>query len=159
MHAPLLNIQFPANAFILFEELFRLVTYEVLDTEQIYPLYFDFPDRGALNEKFERLEYGSFYSIMCLGFPFIIILWLLFLYPVYLILRICNLRYNWPKSIVENLRKILFWKQWLVFTDAMFLELVIIVLLQINIVDTDWNQNASVFMSFIIWVMIVLLIL
>ena len=159
MHSPLLNIQFPANAFTLYEELFKLVSYEFFPTEEIYPLYFDFPDKGFLNEKFDRLRYESFHSIMLLGSPFLIMIWLIFQYPVYLLLRVCKLRFSWPKKILNYLWKLIFWKQWIVFTDSIFLELAIITLLQAEIASSDWLENSSVFASFMVWLLIIFLLL
>ena len=48
----------------------------------------DFPDRGSLNDRFERLDYGFFYSIMLLGCLFLWMLWMLFLYIFYGMLRL-----------------------------------------------------------------------
>ena len=37
VHSPLLNVQFPANAFLLYEEMIRMVTFEAVPTAEIYP--------------------------------------------------------------------------------------------------------------------------
>lgn len=100
VHSPLINVQFPANAFILFEELITVATYEILPTQEIFPLFMDMPDRGYLNERFERLDYGSYYSTLILGSVFLVFLWQLTLYPVYLILRLCRFRFIWPENMV-----------------------------------------------------------
>ena len=109
VHSPLLNIQFPGNAFVIYEELIGMVTYEFLPTSDIFPHYFDFPDRGSLNDRFERLDYGSFYSIMMLGCIFLAIIWMLFLYIVFLVLLVCR-KLRWPRKVLRVLWKTLFWK-------------------------------------------------
>ena len=110
VHIALVNVQFPGNASILYEELIHYVTYEILPSSKIFPAYFDFPDRGALNERFERLDYGYFYSIMLLGCIVLAILWMLLLYPVYLLLKICRLKFIWPQKMLQSLHRTLFWK-------------------------------------------------
>ena len=129
VHTPLLAIQFPGNAFIIYDELIKLVTFEVLPTHDIFPNYFDFPDRGYLNDRFERLDYGYYYSIMLLGFLFIVMMWMMLLYPVILLLVLCRLRFYWPKRAIKKLGRLLFWKQWIVFSYTTFQELFIIVFL------------------------------
>lgn len=129
VHSPLINVQFPSNAFILYEELIHVATYEILPTSDIFPLFMDMPERGFLNEKFERLDYGSFYSTVILGSVFILFLWLLSLIPIYYLLRLCRLRFMWPERMIQYLHGFLFWKQFLVFTYASFIEIVICILL------------------------------
>ena len=82
-----------------------------------------------MNERFERLNYDSYYSIMGLGFLFIIMLWLLAQYPVYFLLWLCRLRSQWPERLMNWLWSTLFWKQWILFVEASFLVIVIVVLL------------------------------
>ena len=71
----------------------------------------DFPEgREPLNEKFERLDYGDFYSIMLLGTIFLFIVWMVLLYPIYLMLLVCRLRFQWPQNMIKSMRLMLFWK-------------------------------------------------
>ena len=81
----MINISFPANSFVLYEELISLATYEILPTSEIFPLFMDFPDYGAFNDRFDRLDYGSFYSVMVLGCVFIAFCWMLLLYVIYVL--------------------------------------------------------------------------
>lgn len=157
VHSPLLNVQFPGNAFVIYEELIGMVTYEFLPTSDIFPDYFHFPSSGSLNDRFERLDYGSFYSIMLLGCIFLVIVWMLLLYVVYLLLLSCC-KFQWPKKVLRYLRKTLFWKQWIVFTYATFLELFICSLIQAKISHEDWLYSKSVFASFLIWILVMVLI-
>ena len=140
-------------------ELFEVVSYEVLPTDEIYPLYFDFPEHEMLNERFERMNYDSYYSIMGLGFLLIIIVWLLALYPIYFLLWLCRLRCRWPENIMKWLWSTLFWKQWILFVDASFLELTLVVLLQAQIAHEHWLLNVEVLASYIFWIFVIVLIL
>ena len=151
VHTPLLNVQFPANAFVLYEELIKLVMFELFPAQDIFPKYMDFPDRGYFNEKFERLDYGSFYSIMLLGTVFLIMLWMLMLYFLCLLIAMCRMCCLWPQNILRSLKKQLFCKQWVIFSYATFLEIIIIVVLQAMIVDDDWFETRWVLYSFLVW--------
>ena len=106
-----------------------MATYELLPTEDIFPLFMDLPDLGSFNEKFERLDYGYFYSIMNLGFMFIVFVFNLALYPVFLILWLLKLKFVWPTNLVNYMYDILFWQQFVFFAHATFLEIIIGILL------------------------------
>ena len=75
VHTPLINIQFPANAFVVYKKMILISTYEFLPTQDIFPLFMDLPERDPFNEKFDRLDYGSFYSTMILGCVFLVFVW------------------------------------------------------------------------------------
>ena len=110
VHLPLINVQFPANAFIVFKELVKLSTYDMVPAEEIYPFFMDLPEREPLNEKFVRSSYGDFYMPMNLGFVFLVLVWQLSLYPVFLVFWLLNLKFTWPRRIVTRMKKFLFWK-------------------------------------------------
>ena len=131
----------------------------MLPTSDIFPTFMDFPDRGALNQRFERLDYGSFYSIMILGCIFIAMVWMIFLYFVYLVLRLFRLRFRWPQRMIKYLHKMLFWKQWLVFAYATFIEIVICILLQLHIVETDWLETRWVLFSFLVTIALIIILI
>ena len=135
VHSPLINVQFPAIAFSLYEELIKVATYELLPTEELFPLFMDLPDLGYFNEKFQRLDYGYFYSTMNLGFMFLVFLFNLALYPVFLILWLLKLKFTWPTNLVNYMYDILFWQQFVFFAHATFIEIVIGILLQNQILD------------------------
>ena len=57
---------------LVYEELIGLSTYEIFPTEEFFPLFMEMPDRGSFNDRFERLDYDSYYSTMILGSVFIV---------------------------------------------------------------------------------------
>ena len=68
MHSPMINVQFPGNAFMIYDVMIVVATFDILPTDDIFPYIFpNLPERDALSPKFERLEYGSMYSIMNMG--------------------------------------------------------------------------------------------
>ena len=79
-----------------------MFTFELLPTDEIFE-FMELPDRGYLNEKYQRLDYGSFYSILVLGFVFIVMIWMLLLYPIYLALYLCGKSYRWPRKFAKGL--------------------------------------------------------
>ena len=135
-----------------------MVTFEFIPFDALSNEYMDFPDSGYLNEKFDRLDYGSFYSIMILGVLFIVMVWMLILYIVYLIFSMCKLRYHWPHNILASLSEQLFFKQWVVFSYINFLEIIIVLFLQAKLIEDDWFETKWVFLSFIIWIFLALLV-
>ena len=159
VHLPLINVQFPANAFIVFKELVKLSTYDMVPAEEIYPFFMDLPEREPLNEKFVRSSYGDFYMPMNLGFVFLVLVWQLSLYPVFLIFWLINLKFAWPSRVVTRMKKFLFWKQILIFTYANFLELVINIIIQAKIADSYWLETDWVLISFMIWTLAIILVI
>ena len=67
IHSPLVNVRFPANAFLLYEKMITVATFEILPIEDVYPLFMTFPREGSFNDRFERLDYGSYYVVMNMG--------------------------------------------------------------------------------------------
>ena len=63
-------------------------------TEELFSQVMTLPDLGSHNEKFERLDYGYFYTTMLLGCIFLIFCWMLVHYPIYLVLNVLANRYH-----------------------------------------------------------------
>ena len=61
--------------------------------------------------------------------------------------------------MIAYLHPVLFWKQWLVFAYATFLEIVICILLQLSIVEIDWMETNWVLASFVVWIILICLFL
>ena len=58
MHAPLINVQFPGNAFMIYEVMIPIATFEILPTDKIYPLFLPgLPETDAYTDKFERIGF------------------------------------------------------------------------------------------------------
>ena len=49
----------------------------------------------------------------------------------------------------------LFWDQWVTFTYATFIEIFLAIFLQAKIVNTDWLETKSVFVSFLFWLCLI----
>ena len=60
IHAPLINIQFPGNAFMLYEVMITVATFDILPSETILPAMFpDLDEEEAFSDQFERLGYDT----------------------------------------------------------------------------------------------------
>ena len=92
------------------EEMVSLASYELLPTEELFPLFIILPEHGSLNDKFERLDYGYFYCVMVLGCIFLAFVWMISLYVIYLLLRICALRCNCARQYSQKMQNSLFWR-------------------------------------------------
>lgn len=66
-----------------------LVTFDLLPTDDWFPIIFAFPDNKTLNASFEDFDFKQFF-IMNLGNLFIMILVTLFQFPIYYLARCCN---------------------------------------------------------------------
>jgi len=66
---PLINIPFPANAQILFQELIKIVTFDFLEIKDALGIEqeFDFTETFAYNDNFDELGYGTQNTVDLLG--------------------------------------------------------------------------------------------
>ena len=60
IHAPLINIQFPGNAFMLYEVMITVATFDILPTDDIFPVFFpELDQEEPFSEKFENMGYET----------------------------------------------------------------------------------------------------
>ena len=57
MNSPLINVSFPANAFMIYEVMITIASFDILPTDDIFPLFFPSlpPIDSPYDELFERL--------------------------------------------------------------------------------------------------------
>ena len=84
MHAPLINVQFPGNAFMIYEVMIPIATFEIIPTDKIYPLLLPgLPETDAFSLKFERLGFEWQFTVMNMGMLLIGLIWFGLLYLLY----------------------------------------------------------------------------
>ena len=111
IHAPLIQIQFPGNAFMLYEVMITVATFDILPTDNIYPGIFpDLSIEKPLNSKFERLGYETQYTIMNMGTMFIVFSLNMFLLLLLGPLKLCTKWSRLARSISKKIKKALFWR-------------------------------------------------
>ena len=60
IHTPLINIQFPGNAFMLYEVMITVATFDILPSDDILPDLFPNLDREEpFSDKFDSLGYDT----------------------------------------------------------------------------------------------------
>ncbi len=127
IHSPLINVQFPANAFLLYGKMVSVATFDLIPTEIIYPLFMTFPVEESFNDKFDRMDYDSYYFIMNMGTLGVLLMILLLCYPIYFLLKYtkCNCAKNWRNHFYHRL----FWNNSILFLKEAYLEILISVVL------------------------------
>ena len=116
IHSPLINVQFPGNAFMIYEVMITVATFDILPTDDMFPLVLsEFPDEDAYTDKFDRLNYGSIFCVMNMGTMLIIFLVYMSLYTFYAILSLLGLVFKKARKMKKKLAKSLFWNHAIVF--------------------------------------------
>ena len=91
IHSPLINVQFPGNAFMIYDVMIAVATFDILPTDDFFPdIFTGLPEEDAFNDKFDRLNYGSVFCIMNLGTILIVFVFYLLLYLLYAILTLLS---------------------------------------------------------------------
>jgi hypothetical protein len=90
IYLPLLDVAFAASAKLLYNELTKIVTFDVLPTDALYTKLFSFPeDGGTLSDSFADFDFGQFF-IMNMGSLFIFSTITLFQFPIYYCAKCLN---------------------------------------------------------------------
>jgi hypothetical protein len=89
IYLPLITVKFPATANILFKQLTSIVTFDLVPTDDYYPLMFDFPEGETLNDAFADMDFGSLF-VMNMGSLFLVMTIIILQFPIYYLARCCN---------------------------------------------------------------------
>ena len=99
VHTSLIKVSFPANAFMIFEYMIPVATFDFLETDDFYPKIFStLPERDPFNTQFTRLKYDSMYMIINMGTLLMFFIWQILLYvtyPIFYHVRKCNRVTKW----------------------------------------------------------------
>jgi hypothetical protein len=73
VYLPLIDVKFPPTANILYKKIVTITTFDILPTDDFYPLLFAFDEDKfkPLSESFADFDYGSTVFIMNLGSLFV----------------------------------------------------------------------------------------
>ena len=87
-------MQFPGNAFMIFEVMISVATFDILPTDDWFPLVLtELPEVEPYTDKFDRLNYGSVFTIMNMGTMLIIFIYYSILYFSYPIVKLLSKKY------------------------------------------------------------------
>jgi len=116
VHSPLINVQFPANAFLLYDVMISVATFDILPTDDIFPTFFpSLPEDDAFSEKFDRLQIGSRYLVMNMGTMLMIFCFYLSLYFVYPCVKFCRNDAKCASKLTKKLKGMIFWNHSILF--------------------------------------------
>ena len=116
-----------------------VATFELFPCDDIYPLFMTFPVEGSFNERFERLDYASYYTVMNMGSLGIVLVFLLLSYLTYGVLNFMSC--FCARNAANIMRRSLFWNSAILFLKGAYLEIVLSVLLQCLVMRESWNLD------------------
>ena len=104
IYAPLINVQFPGNAFLVYDVMIIIGTFDFLPTDDIYPLIFpSLKESEPYSAKFDRVGLSHAYLVMNLGSLFLFFFIHMVLYLVYLPLKLCSSRIRFAARLEEKI--------------------------------------------------------
>jgi uncharacterized Tic20 family protein len=131
---PLINVQYPGNAFNVFSVMITIATFDILPTDKFFPYFFPLPEEDEpFNENFDNLGFGSTYFVGNFGSALIGLLWLILMYIIYPLFVCCgrNQKRKWCKRKAESIRNDLFWNGTLLFVIEAYLDILTCCLINI----------------------------
>ena len=92
VYLPLISVKFPATANMLYKEIVKITTFDILPTDDFYPYLFSFNEDKfkAYNDSFEDFDFGSTIFIMNLGSLFFLMSLILIQFILYYIGKALN---------------------------------------------------------------------
>jgi len=126
VHTPLINVQFPANAFLLYDVMISVATFDILPTDDVYPYLFpDLPENDAFNDKFDRLQIGSRYLVMNMGTLLLVFTFYVALFIVYPCCNKLGGVLQCARNNATKIRAMLFWSHPIVFIQESYLDILL----------------------------------
>ena len=127
IHSPLINVQFPANAFILYDNMIVVATFDFLPTDDFFPWFFpNLPTDDAYTDKFERLDYGHSFLLFNMGTMLIIFFYHVLCYFLYRPLKFLSNDAKWANKLLKQwIIPTCFWNGTILFIQEAYLDLLI----------------------------------
>ena len=116
IHAPLINIQFPANAFMLYEVMITVASFDIMPSDVLLPAIFpDLDEENPFSDKFERLGFETQYIIMNMGTMFFVFCINSILLILYVPLKVCGTCSRLPFVLARKISRVMFWRWQIIF--------------------------------------------
>ena len=126
LHAPLINLQFPANAGLVYTVMISVGTFDFLPTDDFYPYLFpELPEDNPLNLKFDDMDIGSSYLVMNMGTMLLIFTFYIILYLIYPCANFLKNDLKCAEKIHTKIHPMLFWNHTILFLQEGFLDILI----------------------------------
>ena len=101
IHSPLINVQFPGNAYILYDNMIVIATFDFLPTDDWYPHIFpNIPFEEPFTEKFERLSYGHNTLLFNMQTLLIFFVYHVICYMLYVPIKFLSTDAKWAKKLL-----------------------------------------------------------
>ena len=118
-----MNVQFPANAFMIYDVMISVATFDVLPTDDIFPSFFsDLPEEDPFSEKFDRLNIGSRFLIMNMGTMLLIFIFYFALFLAYPFCRALRHDAKCARKNTKRIHEMLFWSHPILFLQEGYLD-------------------------------------
>lgn len=126
-HAPLINLQFPANAFLMYDVMISVATFDLLPTDDMFPTMFKLPfdEDEPFNAKFDRMDIGSRFMVMNMGTMFILFSIYLLMFIVYPCVRFLRNDAKCARKILKRMRHMLFYNHIILFLQEGYLDILL----------------------------------
>ena len=140
----MINIQFPGNAFGLFNAMITIASFDFLPTDKFYPQVFRTPEVSPYSEKLDRVGISGKFIIMNMGTLTIFILWQIALYPIYLFAHCCRQRIC-CQAVKNRLHNNLFWNGTILLIQEAYLDICICGLINVlSYKEFSWTHPGIV---------------
>ena len=138
---------------MIYEVMITVATFDILPTDDMFPLVLaELPEEDAYTDKFDRLNYGSVFTVMNMGTLLIIFLYYVVLYSIYPCVRLGKNHLKWCNKLEKKLNGMLFWNHAIVFIQEGFIEILIGALINFKYMvsaDDPWGNWNLVFNNII----------
>ena len=153
LHSPLINVQFPANAFLVFDVMISVATFDLLPTDLILPeLFTNLPEDDPFTDKFDRLGIGSRFLVMNMGTMLLIFMFYIILYFIYPCVRFFRHDIKCCKKTAKKLKPMLFWNHSILFLLEGYLDILIAAFINLVFLrngEFDWSSWSVVVTNFL----------
>ena len=117
------KIIMPPNSIYLFGQLIDVATFDILPTDDWFPIIFNLPETGAIDESFEEVDFGSTLLLLNLGTLFIVGVSIVLSFIFYYIAKATENMCKLSKTIGNYLFIGLFWNSLIDYCMSSYIEL------------------------------------
>ena len=130
---PLIEIDFPMSCMLIYEQLIKVASFDLLSTDNWFPEFFSLPDVPPVSPYFENLDLDVF--VLCtLGtlFVFLVfaILQFILYWVVYAMLLCCKIQFL--TKLLKHLKKEVFWGSFINLLQQGYIEFCFAVIINIS---------------------------
>ena len=143
----MINVQFPGNAFILYDNMIIVATFDFLPTDDWYPYIFpNVPEGVPFTSKFDRLGYGHNVLLFNMGTLLIFFFYHIFCYLVAWPIYFLHTETKWAKKLYHGwIIPTCFWNGTILFVQEAYIELLLSATVNVLQLLNDWSKWDIIF--------------